>query len=157
MHSSLNIHSFHIKYSCIYHWIFKHLSLNIHTFEFNVLMHCWMFTCLASYPHSQSISLYKILHIPAIIVVCLAVIVAALIWSILDPTLSVQLNHEVGSGFCELYAYSTMLRDSNVLNVTRQYMIVMLALHDCNILALYDSYMIMLHDCYIVYTFATWL
>jgi len=36
----------------------------------------------------QSVSAFHILRIPAIIVVCFAVIIAALVWSILDPTLA---------------------------------------------------------------------
>lgn len=40
----------------------------------------------------QGVSILQILRIPTIIVVCLAVVVAALVWSILDPTLAPHLE-----------------------------------------------------------------
>jgi len=40
----------------------------------------------------RSVSVLHILQIPAIVVVCLAVIVAALVWSILDPTLAPHIH-----------------------------------------------------------------
>lgn len=45
-------------------------------------------------PRSGTVSLRQILKIPAVLIVCLGVIMAAIVWSILDPTLSVFLSND---------------------------------------------------------------
>jgi hypothetical protein len=48
--------------------------------------------CPGDHRNMQTVSLLQILRIPAIIVICFAVIVAGLVWSILDPTLAPHLQ-----------------------------------------------------------------
>lgn len=58
---------------------------------------CFEFLVLPA--RSGTMSLRHLLKIPAVIVVSLGVIMSAMVWSILDPTLSVFLAIEVGLQF----------------------------------------------------------